>query len=148
MKPAFTDQQLVNAPPAAVWAALTDWSSASRWMPGVESMQAEGPLAAGTTLRFVARGKPRESTIVALEPGRAITLRSVVGGVTADYAYSVHPANAAATETRVELEALVATRGIMTLLAPVIRGAIAREDGVQLSRLKVWIEETVSSAHP
>ena len=36
----------------------------------------------------------------------------------------------------------------MTLLAPVIRGAIAREDGVQLANLKAWVEDSVSPRHP
>jgi hypothetical protein len=34
----------------------------------------------------------------------------------------------------------------MTLLAPVIRSAIAKEDGVQLTRLKAWVERAVSPA--
>jgi hypothetical protein len=48
----------------------------------------------------------------------------------------------------VELDARVATRGLVSLLAPVIRGAIAKEDRVQLSRLKAWVEGAVSPAHP
>ena len=45
-----------------------------------------------------------------------------------------------AAGSRVHLDAVVGTRGVMTLLAPVIRGAIAREDGVQLTRRKAWVE--------
>ena len=146
MRPAFTDEQSIDAAPDAVWTALTDWSGAPHWMPGVESMGADGPLAVGTELSFVARGKERTSTVVALEPRRAITLRSVVGGVTADYTYAVRPGDEPGGSV-VSLEAGVATRGVMTLLAPVIRGAIAREDGVQLTRLKAWVE-AASPAHP
>jgi hypothetical protein len=36
----------------------------------------------------------------------------------------------------------------MTLLARVIRGAIAREDGVQLANLKAWVEDAVSRTRP
>ena len=67
-------------------------------------------------------------------------MRSAVGGVTADYAYRVEPGATDAAGSRVHLDAVVGTRGVMTLLAPVIRGAIAREDGVQLTRLKAWVE--------
>jgi uncharacterized protein YndB with AHSA1/START domain len=147
MRTAFTDEQAIDVAPDLVWSRLTDWAQAARWMPGVESMRADGPLVPGTELRFVARGKDRTSTIAAVEPGRSLTLRSVVGGVTADYAYTVRPASAGGA-TVVGLEALVGTRGIMTLLAPMIRGAIAREDRVQLANLKAWVEETVSPTHP
>lgn len=140
MKTAFSDEQVIAAPADAVWTRLTDWSGAPNWMPGVEAMRAEGPLEVGTVLRFTARGKERTSTITAIEPGRALTMRSAVGGVTADYAYSVEPGATDAAGSRVRLDAAVGTRGVMTLLAPVIRGAIAREDGVQLARLKAWVE--------
>jgi uncharacterized protein YndB with AHSA1/START domain len=146
MKPAFTDEQAIGAAPEAVWKALTAWDAAPQWMPGVASMHADGPLAVGTVLRFVARGKERTSIVAALEPGRMITLRSVVGRVTADYAYTVRPGERAGTSL-VSLDAQVTATGVMTLLAPVIRSAIAKEDGVQLTRLKAWIEEAVSPAH-
>lgn len=140
MKTAFSDEQSIAAPAETVWTRLTDWSGAPNWMPGVESMRADGPLAVGTVLHFVARGKERTSTITAIRPGRALTMRSAVGGVTADYAYSIEPGTTDASGSRVRLDAAVGTRGVMTLLAPVIRGAIAREDGVQLTRLKAWVE--------
>lgn len=138
MTNAFTDEQTIAAPPDAVWARLTDWRAAPHWMPGVESMDADGPLTVGSVLRFTARGKPRTSTVTAVDPGRSLTLQSLVGGVTADYIYTVQSTDAAGTTVR--LEALIGTRGVMTLLAPVIRSAIAKEDGVQLTRLKAWIE--------
>ena len=40
-------------------------------------MRAEGPLAPGTVLRFVARGIERAATIAAVEAGHSLTLRSV-----------------------------------------------------------------------
>ena len=143
MKTAFTDEQSIAAPADAVWTRLTDWSGAPNWMPGVESMRADGPLAVGTVLRFVARGKERTSTITALDPGHRLTMRSAVGGVTADYAYAIESSTDAAG-SRVRLDAAVATRGLVSLFAPMIRGAIAREDGVQLAHLKAWVEATAS----
>lgn len=140
MKTAFTDEQSIAAPPEAVWTRLTDWSGATNWMPGVGSMRADGPLEVGTVLHFDARGKERTSTITAIEPGRALTMRSAVGGVTADYAYSIEPGATDGAGSRVRLDAAVATRGLVSLFAPMIRGAIAREDGVQLTRLKAWVE--------
>lgn len=129
---AFEDRRVVPASPADVWSLLTDWSRASSWLPGVEGMRADGPLAVGTVLRFTARGKERTSTITALEPGRVLTLTSEQPGVRADYRYALAPDGSG---TSVSLAADIETRGAMRMLGPVIRGAIAREDGAQLERL-------------
>jgi hypothetical protein len=114
-----------------VWAALTDWDDAAGWLK-VDRIVAEGPTAMGTRLVFTARGRDRSSEITELDPGRSITLRSVQGGVTADYRYTVEPDGDA---TRLTLVADVATRGPWRLLAPVIRTAIRRTDAGQLDAL-------------
>jgi len=77
MTVAFTSATTIGQPVGPVFDRLVDWGSAAQWMPGVEALRAEGPLAAGTTLVFTARGKERRCTIAAVEPGRSITLRSV-----------------------------------------------------------------------
>lgn len=137
MPQAFSDTQTILASPSEVWATLTDWSAASQWMPGVSDMRAAGDIGVGTELTFSARGKARSSTVTALEPGRRITMSSAMPGVLADYTYSLEPAG---NTTTVSLVADVDTRGPLKLLGKVIRSAIAKEDGVQLSRLKTLIE--------
>lgn len=137
MTTAFSDTQTIRATPEVVWRTLTDWSRASEWMPGVESMSSPADLAVGSTLTFVARGKERSSTVSALESGRLLTMTSRVGGVVADYRYTVEPSGDASTVT---LVADVETSGVMKLLGKVIRSAIAKEDGVQLTRLKALVE--------
>jgi uncharacterized protein YndB with AHSA1/START domain len=131
MAQAFRVQRQLDRPADAVWAQLTDWDRAAGWL-GVESLRAEGPTAVGTELVFTARGKERRSEIVALEPGRSITLRSRQGGVTADYTYAVEPAGAGSLAT---LTADVRTPGGWSLLGPVIRRAIRNEDSGQLDAL-------------
>ena len=37
-------------PAPQVWEALTDWTNAHRWMPGIEGMTAEGETSTGTKL--------------------------------------------------------------------------------------------------
>jgi uncharacterized protein YndB with AHSA1/START domain len=128
--PAFTATRTVTRPADQVWAALTDWDHAG-WL-GVEEIRAEGPTAVGTRLAFTARGRQRCSEITELDPGRVLTLRSVQGGVTADYRYTVEPAG---DGTRLTLVADVTTRGPWTLLGPVIRTAIRRSDAGQLDAL-------------
>jgi hypothetical protein len=114
-----------------VWRQLTDWDRAAGWL-GVDALAADGPTAVGTGLRFTTRGRERLSTITAVDPGRSVTLRSVQGGVTADYTYEVAPEGAG---TLLTLDADVRTRGWWGLLAPVVRAAIRRTDAGQPAAL-------------
>lgn len=131
MTRAFTANRTFDRPATEVWAQLTDWEHAAPWL-GVDHLHPGGPTAVGTELVFQARGKDRRSEIVALDPGRSITLRSRQGGVTADYTYAVE---AQGVSSRATLTADVRTTGAWALLAPVIRAAIRREDAGQLEKL-------------
>jgi uncharacterized protein YndB with AHSA1/START domain len=131
MAHAFTAAREFDRPAEEVWAQLTDWDGAAGWL-GVDALRATGPTAVGTELVFTARGKERRSEIVALDPGRSVTLRSRQGGVTADYTYAVEPAG---TGSRATLTADVRTAGVWALLGPVIRAAIRKEDAGQLDAL-------------
>jgi uncharacterized protein YndB with AHSA1/START domain len=129
MTEVFTAETTIDYPVDTVWARLIDWDSAAQWMSGVDAMRADGPTATGTTLVFTTRGKERTGRIAALDPGRSITLRSIQGGVTADYVYACaqHGKN-----TRVSLVADCRIIGPVRLLGPVIRSAIRRADSGQL----------------
>lgn len=129
MTTAFTAATTIGHPVGPVWEQLVDWDIAKQWMSGVDALRAEGPIAAGTTVVFTARGKERRGSIAALDPGRSITLRSVQGPVTADYVYECV---ADGQGTRVSLVADCSMTGPLRLLAPVIRYAIRRADGGQL----------------
>jgi carbon monoxide dehydrogenase subunit G len=132
MAKAFETEVLIDRPVPDVWRELTDWEGGGRWLPGVDTMRCEG-----STLTFHTRGKERTSTITDVVPGTALTLESVQGGVTARYVYRLEPAGQG---TRARLHADVATRGVTTLLGPVIRAAVRRTDGVQLERLRQVVE--------
>jgi carbon monoxide dehydrogenase subunit G len=129
MTTAFTASATVDRPVGEVWQRLVDWDTADQWMSGVDAVSAPVPLAAGSTVVFTARGKERAATVVALDPGRSITLRSVQGGVSADYTYECV---ADGRGTRVGLVADCTMTGPVRLLGPVIRYAIRRADGGQL----------------
>jgi carbon monoxide dehydrogenase subunit G len=131
MTQAFAVTRQLDRPATAVWEQLTDWNRAAEWL-GVDSIRPDGPTAVGTSLVFRARGKDRRSEIVAVDPGRSVTLRSRQGRVTADYAYSVEPAGEG---SRVTLTADVRAVGLWALLGPVIRAAIRKEDSGQLDTL-------------
>jgi len=130
MTTAFSAVTIVDHPVDAVWERLVDWDTANQWMPGVQTVRANGPVAAGSPVTFTSRGKERLATIVAVGPGRSITLRSVQGAVVADYTYECV---AHGRGTRVGLVADCSMTGPIRLLGPVIRHAIRRADGGQLA---------------
>ena len=139
MAQTFAVEETIDRPVGKVWDALTDWSNAHRWMPGVDRLEAQGETAEGTEIRFHARNAERTSVIARCDTGRSIVLRSVQGGVTADYTYELQPAGDGAT--RVTLVAECRFRGLLYLLmSPLIRRAIRSADGIQLERLKKVVE--------
>lgn len=140
MSMAFSDEQIIAAPIGTVWATLTNWDHGPKWLPGVDSMHSSGPLAEGTSLVFTARGKERTSRITECRPDTALTLVSAVGGVLASYRYTLEALEPATTRAALVVD--VATSGFMRLLGGVIRTAIAKEDHVQLLRLKHLVEQS------
>jgi uncharacterized protein YndB with AHSA1/START domain len=131
MPTAFRTTRTLARPADQVWAALTDWDTAAGWL-GVDQVRAPGATEVGARLQFTARGRERTSEITELDPGRALTLRSVQGGVTADYRYTLEPDGGA---TQLTLVADVVARGAWRPLGPVIRTAIRRTDAGQLDAL-------------
>ena len=132
-------EEEIQKPASEVWERLTDWENAGKWMPGVEGMVADGETAAGTTLTFRARGAERSSTIVHCDTGTSIVLRSIQGGVTADYRYEVHDIDG--RSSRVTLVADCHVTGLWwRIVSPLLRIAIRSTDGKQLSRFKAMIE--------
>ena len=132
-------EEEIHKPVGEVWTALTDWSNAHRWMPGVEAMTAEGDTAAGTKLTFRARGADRSSEIVHCDAGKSLVLRSVQGGVSADYRYELHDLDG--RSTRVTLVADCRVTGLLLrIVSPLLRIAIRMSDGKQLRLLKAMIE--------
>ena len=124
----FRAEVTIDRPVDEVWARLVAWDDAPRWMAGVDALRATGPTSPGTHLVFTARGKDRTGEIVAVDPGRSLTLRSAQGGVTADYTYTCTPD---AHRTRVALVATCRITGPTRVLGPVIRSAIRRADSGQ-----------------
>lgn len=137
MTTAIDTTTTVAAPPDAVWAALTDWSLAPRWMPGVTAMS--GPVSPGAVVTFTVRGKERTAVVETLDAPRTLALLSRSGPVTAVYTYRLA---AAAGGTTLRLLADVEVRGPLKVLAPVIRRSIAKEDGVQPERLRAVVEQS------
>ena len=137
MRDGFTSQATIDRPTAEVWSFLTDWSNAGEWMNGVEDLS--GPVEAGATLTFTWRRNRRTTDVVAVDPGRSITLRSRQSGATADYTYTLTPVGDA---TDARLDATCVLRGPIRLGGPVIRFMMKRTDGGQMPALKRAIESS------
>ena len=133
----FAAEAVIAAPREHVWAALTDWSRAPDWMDGVEQLRASGPLAAGTVLTFTSGGRDRDSSVVAVQPPASLVIRSVLRGVTAEYAYRLRDAE---DGTHVALVATCATTGVRRLLEPLLHDAMRRTDSGQLEALRGLLE--------
>ena len=139
MSQAFAVEETIRAPVSTVWKHLTDWDQVHQWMAGIEWMRADGPTEAGTTLTFRARGKDRPSEIVTANPEERLVLRSVQGGVTAEYVYELEPIDA--HTTRASLVAYCRTAGFpWVLIGPIIRPAVKRTDSGQLRALRSVVE--------
>ena len=132
-------EEEILRPAAEVWEALTDWENAYRWMPGIEGMAADGETAAGTTLIFRARGAERSSAIVHCDAGKSIVLRSVQGGVTADFRYEVQDIDGRSTRVTLVADCQISGLG-WRIVSPLLRIAIRLTDGKQLTLLKAMIE--------
>ena len=138
MAQSFSVEEIIRRPASQVWDTLTDWSNAHRWMPGIDRMESHGDTVAGTQLTFQPRGADRTTTITRCDVGRSITLRSVQGGVTADYTYEVHDLGDA---SRVTLVASCNFQGTWwCVIAPLLRLVIRFTDGKQLKQLKALVE--------
>lgn len=133
----FAAEAVIAAPRDQVWAALTDWSLVPDWMDGVEALRADGPVAPGTVLTFTSGGRDRDSAIVAAEPGRCLVIRSVLRGVTAEYAYELQDA---ADGTVVSLVATCTITGLRRMFGPVLHDAMRRTDSGQLEALRALLE--------
>jgi len=137
----FSVKEHIPANPEQVWAYLTDFDNAQKWMPGIDRMALPVGqiLETGSVLTFNARGKDRETRVTALEKGKRLALTSKQGGVTATYEYLLAPVPDGAEIT---LNARCKATGFWKLLHPVIVIAMKKADSPQLVNLKALIERS------
>ncbi len=138
MATAFESDVRIRRPATEVWDALTDWPTAPEWMRGVDGISADGPVTAGTALRFSARGAERPAEIVEAESGRLLVLRYQQGSVTAIYRYEVEELGEQLT--RFGLIADCTVSGPLRLVAPLLRVVLRRSDGGQPEAMRARLE--------
>ena len=97
----WTTQHQDTTPVASnfVWDALEALHSGTALGPESDSFTLHGPFAVGTTLTITPQGQdPMESTIVALEPGRAYADETRFGDLILTFRHDLVPSDAGGTE--------------------------------------------------
>lgn len=128
--------ELVYLPPARVWDLLTDWTAAPAWMPGIVEMHAEDELRIGAVIDYHSGTHERQLTVIALVPGRAITLSTGPDEGRTDYAYALAEDGA---DTRIELVISVPPAGPGGS-PPELRAALAEAEAGHLAGFKNFAE--------
>ena len=129
----------IGAPPATLFAYLSDLDNLAEWQSGVVSAErtSHGELGVGSTARVVRElmGQRMEAplTITEYEPPHRLAIASEVSGVKAAGYLSLSPAPESATDLTFAME----IRGslLTAFMEPMIAGAAAGEVEASLARL-------------
>ena len=111
-----------------------------RWEPGVLELRqtTPDPLGRGTRLLMVRQdGRRRHEVIeevVAFEPDRTITRRTLDGPLALRIAFDVSPAGMAETELKVQVQAEL--RGFLRLLQPMFAARMPCDGAAMMQRIK------------
>lgn len=143
MASGFSVSETINRPAAVVWAYLTNFNNADRWMDGIDDMiqLTPGRVDVGTGFNFHARGKMHQTEVTAFQDGKLITLTSKQGGMTAAYTYTITPINGEKAE--ITLDVTCRPSGLLVLFGPLFAWVMKRADGEQMSNLKQAILDDI-----
>lgn len=92
----------IDARPEVVWATLIDVDSWPQWMPGVSRVEADRPLAEGTTFAWKAGPGTIRSEILAFDPPRLVGWKGRSLGIAARHVWRLEASGDGATEVRTE----------------------------------------------
>lgn len=73
---------VIDAPLARVWELHTDVAAWPAWNPDVDRTEVDGPLAPGSTFRWLTHGLDISSTVLELVPGQRIVWGGPAAGIT------------------------------------------------------------------
>ena len=95
--PVVVDTQIdIAAPPATVWTALTDVDRWTQWNDVIDEARLDGPLAVGSVIRWRTSGLTLASTLVTVEPERAIGWDGTDQGIRGLHDWRIEPADGGA----------------------------------------------------
>lgn len=134
---ALDTQELIHLSVARVWELLTDWVAAPRWMPGVDSMEAEQLTGLGAVLDYRSGTHERQLAIIELSEGKSITLSSGGGDVSVHYRYDLAEDS---EQTRVRLRVVIDASELLADEVGELRAAVASAEAGTLSALRTYAE--------
>lgn len=134
---ALDSQELIHLSVPRVWELLTDWVAAPKWMPGVDSMEAEQLTSLGTVLDYRSGSHERQLLISELVDEKAITLTSGGGDISVHYRYALAGESA---QTRVRLTIKVEAAKKLRNEVGDLLAAIAGSEADTLKSLRAYAE--------
>ena len=148
-------QQMIDAPPEKVFAAITDLHGAGRWLPGCTKLEVltTGPYARGTRWRETRQVFGREATeemeVTNIEPPRVIELhcdgrKGSSGNVHYYFRYELDPLGIG---TLLKLDGRIEPAGWFgRLMAPLMRAAFQKALNKDHAALKDHVEKGLAAA--
>lgn len=136
---------VVESPPAAVWAVISDLDSHTTWRPALKEFRqtSEGPVEVGTQIREVLEWRGREividDVVTAFEPSRRLRIRG--GWKAADFEMDL-VLEPVADGTRVTMDWPLHPKSlILKLAAPFLGGPMRKATREELELLKEFVED-------
>lgn len=145
----YSTRTRVNAPAEKVFDACTDFASAAERVSGIKSVEmlTEGPTRVGTRFKETRVIMKKEATetmeVVALEPGRSVTLSACSCGMDYKTTFEFQPAGDGATDILFTMDSKPLTFGAR-ILAPIMGlmmgGMMKKLIAQDIADIKDWVE--------
>lgn len=136
----FTDRQIIDKPLEDVWAFLTDFKEAKRWMTGINEMRLleDREPTLGSELVFYVRKIERFSRVTAWEPQKKIAITTTQEGVKTTHEFTLSTKR---RQTELCLKAFCRAEGKGHLVYSVVLMSMRKTTADYLDNFKKAIEE-------
>jgi len=136
----FKDIQIINKPREAVWAFLTDFSQAKRWMTGINEMRplADEPVKLGSDLIYYVRKIERFSCVTAWEPYEKMAITMTQEGVKTTHEFTLCDKG---DQTELQLHAYCRSEGKGNFVYSIVLLSMRKTTASYLENFKNAIEE-------
>lgn len=134
---------IIDRPVAQVFqfVARDHFQNHPKWDPTIIEIMplSPGPIAVGSTAQVIRKQGPGTLEVTAFEPDRLLTTRSIIGPFI--LVMTCHLTAVDAAHTRLQLHAATAARGLIRLIAPLLKPVFTRTMRQSLARIKAMVEQ-------